>query len=91
MGLWGTSQTSIGEHFHGVNAAGAGQEDTQQPQTGTSLDDNYVLMPFDVTRDDVHSVSTEGASRSHIRSDAEAAEAIRAIPIEKVPASIFGG
>lgn len=89
LGLRGVPFPPSGRHIHSVNAAGAGREDTVEPEVGASLDDQYVLMPFDVLGDDSHSIDTSGAGRVAIRSVAEAAEAVRALPIERVDASQF--
>jgi hypothetical protein len=88
-GLMGTPFPPDYRHIHGVNAAGAGQEDTQEPEVGTSLDDNYLWLPFDVTGDDEYSVDAAGASRMHVRAEAEAAEAVRVLPVERVEVSRF--
>lgn len=76
-------------HIHSVNAAGAGREDTEQPEIGVSLDDNYALINLDPTWDDLYSVPTVGVGRVHLRIDAETADAVRVIPIERVDASQF--
>lgn len=76
-------------HIASVNAAGAGREDSEEPEIGASIDDNYVLMDLDPTWDDEYSLDTSGAGRVHIVSDAEAANAVRAIPVERVPVSLF--
>ena len=91
MGLAGVPFPAGFRHIHSVNAAGAGREDTEEPEIGGSLDDNYVLMLHDVTGDDEHSIDTNGAGRVNIRVDADTADAVRALPIEKVPVSTFTG
>jgi len=91
MGLLGSPFPADGRHIHSVNAAGAGEEDTREPEVGASLDDNYCLLPFDVTGDDLYSLDTAGAGRVHVRVNAEAANAVRALPIERVSASAFTG
>lgn len=89
LGLKHVAFPPDGRHIHGVNAAGAGQEDTQEPEIGASLDDNYVLIDLDPTWDDLYSIDTAGAGRVHLRIDAETADAVRAIPIERVAAELF--
>jgi hypothetical protein len=76
-------------HIHSVNAAGAGREDTLEPQVGLSKDAYYTMLPFDVTGDDEYSMDTAGAGRVNVRCTAEAAEAVRVLPIERVVASAF--
>lgn len=88
-GLGGVGFPAGFSHHHGVNAAGAGQEDTQQPDMTSAIDDNYVLMDLDPTRDDEYSVDTSGAGRVNVRVDAETADAVRALPVERVPASVY--
>lgn len=91
MGLMGITFPPDGRHIASLNAAGVAREDTLEPQIGASLDDNYVLMHLDPTGDDTFSIPTDGASRVLIRVDAEAADATRWLPIEKVVASRLQG
>ena len=88
-GLRGVPFPPDGRHIHSVNAAGAGREDSLEPEVGASIDDNYALLDLDPTRDDEFSIDTEGASRVHIRSEAETADAVRVLPIERVPVTRF--
>lgn len=88
-GLRGVPFPPDGRHIHSVNAAGAGREDTLEPGIGASIDDNYVLMPLDVTGDDEHSIDTAGAGRVNVRVTAETADAVRVLPIERVVAAGF--
>jgi len=74
-------------HIHSVDASGAGEEDTRDPQVEGAIDDNYALALFDVTQDDEFSVDTNGAGRVNIRVEAEAAEAVRALPVERFAVS----
>lgn len=90
-GLGGVPYPPGFSHIHGVNAAGAGQEDTQQPEIGDSMDANYVLMDFDPLQDDEYSIDTDGAGRVNVRVDAETANAVRALPIERVPVAVYTG
>ena len=89
MGLHGVPYPPDFRHIHGVNAAGAGQEDTQEPEIGASIDDNYMLLDFDPTKDDEYGVETDGASRVHVRAEAETADAVRLLPIERVNVTRF--
>lgn len=88
-GLMGRSFPLDFRHIHSVNAAGAGREDTLEPEVGSSISDNYLLLPFDVTGDDEFSLETAGSGRVHVRADAETADAVRVLPIERVAASQF--
>ncbi len=77
------------DHIHGINAAGAGQEDTQAQQIEAALLANYTYLELDPTHNDLHSIDTRGASRFHLRITADAANAMRAIPVEKVLVTDF--
>jgi len=87
IGLAGVRFPPDFRHIHSVNAAGAAREDTLEPEIGASIDDNYTLLPFDVTWDDVHSLPTAGAGRVNLRVAAEAADAVRILPVERVEVS----
>lgn len=91
MGLMGVPYPPDFRHIHSVNAAGAGQEDTQEPEIGASLDDNYTLLMFDPTRDDEFALDTSGAGRVNVRAAAETADAVRAVPVERVASDEFTG
>jgi hypothetical protein len=88
-GLMGAAFPPAARHIHSVNAAGAGREDSLEPEVGASLDDNYLWLPLDVTGDDEFSLDAAGASRVHVRAEAEAAEAVRVLPIERVDVARF--
>lgn len=77
------------DHMHGVNAGGAGQEDTQSQQVEAALYDNYVLLEYDADRKDTFALDTKLANRVHLRINAEATNAARFIPIEKVLVTDF--
>ena len=89
LGLAGIPYPPDFRHIHSVNAAGAGREDTLEPQMGPSIDDNFFLLNLDPTGDDEYTLATEGASRVHLRVNAGATDAMLAMPIEKVPVSRF--
>ena len=89
LGLAGVPYPPTFEHIHSVNAAGVGREDTLEPQTVLDKAAYYALLNFDPNHDDMYTLETEGASRVHVRSVAEAAEAVRALPIEKVPVAKY--
>lgn len=88
-GLRGSPFPPSFRHIHSVNAAGAGREDTEEPEIGLSKDAYYTYLDFDPTMDDLYSLETAGAGRVNVRADAEAAEAVRVLPIERVPAAEF--
>ncbi len=88
-GLHGIAFPPDLRHTHSVDAAGVGREDTLEPEIGASLDDNYTFLDFDPTWDDLYSLDTSGAGRVHVRMDAEATDAVRLIPVERILASQF--
>lgn len=69
-------------HFHGVNAAGAGQEDTQEQQFTAETMENYAYMDFDPLRDGSFALETEGKSRVQLRVTADVADLVRVLPVE---------
>jgi len=69
-------------HFHGVNAAGAGQEDTQHQQHAPAPLDNYAFMDFDPLKDMSYALITEAKSRVQLRVTADVADLIRILPVE---------
>ncbi len=88
-GLLGRPFPPCFTHIHSVNAAGAGREDCEDPEVGLSHDAYYLLLPFDVDGSDNYSLETAGAGRVNVRATAEGAEAVRALPIERVPAGTY--
>ncbi len=89
MGLQGVNFPPSFNHIHSVPDAGAADVDSNQPEIGSGLDALYTLLNLDPTWDDLYSLVTEGAGRVNLRVVAEAANAVRIMPIERVPASIF--
>lgn len=67
-----------------------GTATTSQPSDGNPASigaggwQNYALMDFDPTSDDMYSISTAKASRFHLQVNAEAANAWRVIPTERI-------
>lgn len=89
MGLKGVPFPADGRHIHSGTYVTTVAGDSREPEIGASLDDNYVLLDFDPLWDDNYGIDTAGAGRVHLRIDAEAANAMRAIPIERVDASLY--
>lgn len=86
--LMGRQPPRFDAHTHLENTAGAY---TQNSVTGSMVSnvgsggwDNYAYLDFDPTRDDLFSIDTKNASRFHLEADAETADAVRAIPVERV-------
>jgi hypothetical protein len=88
-GLMGRPFPPDYRHIHSGTYTTTVAGDSLEPQAGASKDANYLFLPFDVTHDDEHSIDTAGASRVNVRCTAEAAEAVRALPIERVDANVF--
>ncbi|HDZ21442.1 MAG TPA: hypothetical protein ENH78_09135 [Phycisphaerae bacterium] len=89
VGLTGVPFPPDFRHIHSGTYTTTVAGDSLEPEIGASIDDNYMLMLFDTLWNDEHSVETAGASRIHVRSNAEAANAVRALPIERVNATVF--
>lgn len=88
-GLMGVPFPPTFNHIHGFDDAAAGAAFTRQPEVVLSKEDFYTLLVCDVMGDDEYSLETAGAGRVNIRCTAEAAEAVRVLPIERVPVSVF--
>ncbi len=89
MGLQQVQFPPSFRHVHSVGDDGANAVTSLEPQVGLSKDAYYTMLPFDVTGDDEYSLETSGAGRVNVRCDAEAAEAVRVLPIERVASSVF--
>jgi hypothetical protein len=89
LGLKGVRFPPDFRHIHSVNAAGVAREDTLEPEVGASIDDNYALVDLDPLHDDSFGMETDGASRVHLRIEAETADAVRFLPIERVKSAVF--
>jgi len=70
-------------HTHSVNAAAVARDTSLEPEIGASLDDNYALLSFDPLGDDEFVLNTAGAGRVNVRADAETADLVRVLPIER--------
>jgi hypothetical protein len=88
-GLMGRPFPPDYRHIHSGTYTTTVAGDSREPMAEGSKDANYLFLPFDVTHDDKHSIETDGASRVNVRVTAEAAEAVRALPIERVDAGVF--
>lgn len=76
-------------HRHQFTDAAAGAAFVLQPEVSASIDENYALIDLDPMWDDSFGMETAGAGRIHVRIDAEAANAVRVIPIERVKSGVF--
>lgn len=84
VGLMGRHPSAILDHFHGVAADGAGEEDTRSQQFLSTLYENYAYLDMNPTGDDLYSQPTAGAGRVFLRVTAESANAARIMPISKM-------
>ena len=89
LGLLGRPFPPSFRHIHSGTYTTTVAGDSLEPEVGLSKDAFYALLPFDVTGDDKFSLETAGSGRVHVRATAEAAEAVRVLPIERVQASTF--
>lgn len=75
-------------HKHRVDATGGTtQNTTKMFDESTGLWQNYCYLDLDPWRDDSMSINTAGASRFHLRTNAEAANAVRIVTVERVSAN----
>lgn len=88
-GLAGVQFPPNFRHIHSGTYTTTVAGDSLEPEIGLSKDAYYALMDLDPTRDDEYSLDTAGAGRVNVRCTAEAAEAVRVLPIERVAASEF--
>ena len=89
LGLKGLIFPPDYRHIHSGTYTTTVAGDSREPEIGLSLDANYALMDLDPLMDDSFGMETEGAGRVHVRMDAETADAVRVIPIERVKSAVF--
>jgi len=88
-GLLGCQYPPSQDHIHGLDPTAVAYADSEEMQTSESKSELYTLLHLDPTRDDEYSLVTEGAGRVNVRADCETVGAVRVLPIEKVPVSVF--
>lgn len=88
-GLCGCHYPPSMDHVHNYDADGGGEAKTLEPETEESKVEHYTLLHLDPTADDLYSLVTEGAGRVNVRCDAETADAVRVLPIERVPVATY--
>jgi hypothetical protein len=82
--LQGRHAPAAADHKHTVNAAGAGVEETTSV-FDSGLDFNgYAFMDLDPTGDDTFALDTAPLNSLRIRYNAETADAVRVVPVERV-------
>lgn len=89
FGALGKHPPRFDEHTHWVIVDTTVDVFTSTTELQDAPLDEYAYLDFDLTRDDSYNLETPGQQRLVLRSDAEVAEAMRVIPIEKVPVSDF--
>jgi hypothetical protein len=85
--LMGRQPPAADDHAHLVDATAcdANERTSEGPiGVGSGGWQNYIYLDFDPTRDDEFSLDLKNAYRFQLRSNAEAAEAVRAISVERV-------
>jgi len=84
--LLGRQFPGIDTHTHRVDVSGAGttQESGGPIEQGSGGWQNYAYLDFDPTRDDQFALSTKGVSSVIVRADAETADLVRVVQIEKI-------
>lgn len=76
-------------HIHSGTYTTTVAGDSLEPEVGLDKSAYYGLLDFDPLRDDSYALDTKGAGRVHVRSNAEASEAVRLLPIEKVSVGTY--
>jgi len=89
MGLRGVPFPPDFRHIHSGTYTTTVAGDSLEPEIGLSKDANYAYLDFDPLANDLYSIETAGVGRVNVRLDAEAANAVRALPIERVNAGDF--
>lgn len=84
--LMGRQPPRFDAHTHRVDATAANttEETTGPIEVGSDGWQNYMWLDFDVNRDDMFSIDTKSAASFRIRVNAETADAVRFIPIERI-------
>lgn len=77
------------EHVHFADFDAVADGDTEPEEQLETLLDNYVYLDFDFLRDDTYNLETATAKRVVLRSNAEVAEAMRILPLEKIETSLI--
>lgn len=88
-GLLGCQYPPDQDHIHGLDPTAVAYADSDRPQVAVSKAEHYTLLHLDPTFDDLYSLVTEGSGRVNVRCDAETADAVRVLPIERVPVAVY--
>ncbi len=89
LGAMGKPTPRYDEHEHWVIVDTTVDVFTSTNELQDAPLDEYAYLDFDLTGDDTYNLQTRGENRVVLRSDAEVAEAMRVIPIEKVSVNEF--
>jgi hypothetical protein len=84
--LWGRQPPAYDTHIHNFEPVAGVVTLGPAFDVGTGYE-NYAYLDFDPTGDDMHSLDTRNRSRFHLRSTAETADLVRAIPVEVIKVS----
>lgn len=83
--LWGRQPPAMDGHTHRVDATGGATEETAGGPINVGVGfEQYAWLDLDPLRDDSYSVDTSSGRRFFLRADAETADAVRAIAVERV-------
>lgn len=79
-------------HKHTYDPTGVTADvDTALGNDFSLIDDNYLFLDLDPTRDGRYILDTSGASRVHLRINHGNTSAVRVLPVELIASSRFGG
>lgn len=81
--LLGRQPPNQDAHQHSMEPV-AGIETTQHFEVGSGGWEQYSYVDLDPTRNDMYSIQTAGASQFLLRCQAETADAVRLIPVERI-------
>lgn len=88
--LWGRQPPSFDDHKHRTDTSGGGATDPtagEPSEVGSGGWENYAFEDLDPLRNDMFSVDLSKATSCSIRSEVETADAVRVVPVEKLPVS----
>lgn len=87
----GMGPSRYDDHVHFADLDAGADADTEPVEVQQGADANYVYLPFDFRRDGMYAITGRGAGRFQLEANAETADAVRVIPVEALPTSLFSG
>lgn len=94
--LWGRQPPHYDGHMHRTTVSGCAQTAVATVSGPINVGagiagatditgwNQYAFLDFDPSRDDAHSLNTEGRSRFHLRGNIETADLVRVVPVEVI-------